>query len=65
MCELQKSNMNVRSWALDFKEEMCNIGLAFMLTEQQECNLREITNIVKDRYNDTEGGKNILQNCQR
>jgi hypothetical protein len=50
----------VRSWPLDLKEELCNTGLAFMWKNQQECNLTEITKIVKDRYIDIEGKKNIL-----
>jgi hypothetical protein len=48
------SNMNVRSWATKLKEELYNIGLVFVGTKQQECNLRTITKIVKDNRNDIE-----------
>jgi len=44
----QKSNMNMRSWNMELKEELCNIGLAFVCRKQQKCNLREITKIVTD-----------------
>jgi hypothetical protein len=30
---------SVRSWAIGLKEELYNIGLAFVWREQQECNL--------------------------
>lgn len=43
------SNMNVRSWAMELKEELCNIGLAFVWTKQQECNLRTVTKTAKDK----------------
>jgi hypothetical protein len=41
-----------RSWTIEMKGEVYNIGLAFVWTKQQECNLREITEILKDRCND-------------
>jgi hypothetical protein len=41
--------MSVRIWALELKEERCNIGLAFMIMMQQECNFRDIANLMKDR----------------
>jgi len=44
---------------MEKKGEVHNNGLAFVWTKQQECNLREITKIVKDRCNDTER-QNIL-----
>jgi hypothetical protein len=47
--EWPKSNRNVRSWTMELKEELYNMGLASVLRKQQECNLREITQIVKDR----------------
>ena len=45
--------MNVRSLAMELKEELYSKGLTFVW-RKQECNLREITKIVKDRCNDTE-----------
>lgn len=49
-CEWQNSrNMNVRSWTMELKEEGYNIGLAFVWTKQQECNLRTVTKIMKDK----------------
>jgi len=41
--------MNVRSWAMELKEELYNIGLASVWTKQQECNLRTVTKTVKDK----------------
>jgi hypothetical protein len=52
------SNMSVRSWATKLKRNT-NIDLAFMWREQEECNLRVITMILKDRCNDIER-QNIL-----
>jgi len=46
--------MHVRCWAMKLKEEMYNIGLSFLWTKQQECNLRVITKTLKDRCNDIE-----------
>jgi len=46
--EWQKKNIRVRSWTVELKEELYNTGLAFVWKKQQECNLREITKIVKD-----------------
>jgi len=57
--EWQKRKMCERSSTIGMKGEVHNIGLAFVRTKQQECNLREITKIVKDRCNDTER-QNIL-----
>jgi hypothetical protein len=57
--ELQKRNMNMRSWTIEVQEELYNTGSAFLWTEQQECNLREIKKILKDRCNDSER-QNIL-----
>lgn len=55
------SNMNVRSWAMELKEELYNIGLAFVWTKQQECNLMIIiTKIVKDKRNERDTEKHIL-----
>jgi hypothetical protein len=59
-----KWQKSVRSWTMDLKEELSNTGLAFVWTKQQQCNLREITKIVKGRCNDTDR-QNILHNCQR
>jgi len=33
---------SVRSWTMELKEELYNIGLAFVWTKQQECNWKEI-----------------------
>jgi len=45
--------MNVRSLAMELKEELCSTGLTFVW-RKQECKLTEITKIVKDRCNDIE-----------
>jgi len=45
--EWQKSNTNVRSLAMELKEELCSTGSTFVW-RKQECNLGEITKIVKD-----------------
>jgi hypothetical protein len=50
----QKRNWSGRSWNVELKEALYNIGLAFVWTKQQECILREIINIIKGRCNDTE-----------
>jgi len=39
----QKSNMIVRSWTTELRQELHNIGLAFMWRNQQECNFMEMT----------------------
>jgi len=49
-----KWQKSVRSWTMDLKEELYNTGLAFEWTKQQQCNLREITKIVRDRCNDND-----------
>ena len=36
------------------KEGLNIVGLAFVWRKQQECNLREMTKIVEDRFKDTE-----------
>jgi hypothetical protein len=36
------------------------MGLAFVWRKQQDCNLREMTKLVEDRFKDTEG-QNILR----
>jgi hypothetical protein len=56
----QKRNIRVRSWTMELKEELYNTGLAFVWTKQQECDLREITKIVRDRRNNIER-QNILE----
>jgi hypothetical protein len=53
--EWQKCNMRVKSWAMELKEELYNIGLAFVWRKQQACKLR----LVKDRCNDM-ARQNIL-----
>jgi 4-hydroxy-3-methylbut-2-enyl diphosphate reductase IspH len=47
----QKSNMSVRSWTTELREELHNIGIAFMRRNQQECNFKEMTQIVKELCN--------------
>jgi DNA-binding transcriptional regulator of glucitol operon len=37
---------------MGLKEELSNIGLAFVWTKQHEYNFRTITKIVKDKCND-------------
>jgi len=37
----QKMNMGVRSWILELKDELYNIGLTFMWKKQQECNVTD------------------------
>ena len=59
--ECQGSNMSVRSWTMELKKSMYNTGIACVWTKQQECNLTEITKVVKDHCNNTEG-QNILAN---
>jgi hypothetical protein len=49
--EWQKCNMGVRNWATEVKEEVHNIGLAFVWRKQQECNWKEILRLVKGRCN--------------
>lgn len=46
-----ESNMNMRSWTVELKEELYNMELAFVWRKKQECILREITNLLKDRCN--------------
>ena len=52
--EWQKRNMCAKSWTMEMKGEVRNIGLAFVWTKQQECNLRETIKIVKTICNDIE-----------
>jgi hypothetical protein len=54
------SNMNVRIWVMGLKEELSNTGLAFVWTKQQECNLRTITKIGKDKCNDIEKSRSKI-----
>jgi DNA-binding transcriptional regulator of glucitol operon len=44
---------------MKLKEELSNMGLAFVWIEQQECYLREIAKVVQDGCNDIER-QNIL-----
>jgi hypothetical protein len=46
--------MSVRNWTMELKKEICNRRLAFVLTQQQKCNLKEMTKMVKNRRNDME-----------
>lgn len=52
--EWQNSISSVISWPKELKRGIYNIGLTLAWKKQQECNLKEITKAVKDRYNDTE-----------
>jgi hypothetical protein len=36
--EGQKCNIRIKGWAMEVKEELHNIGLAFVWRNQQECN---------------------------
>ena len=47
------------SWAMELKEELYNTGLALVWMRQQDCNLREMTKMLTDKYNDNEK-QNIL-----
>jgi len=40
--------MSMRIWTNGLKEELCNIGLAFGWRKNENCNVREIIEIVKD-----------------
>jgi hypothetical protein len=62
--DCEDSNMSVRSWTMELKQSLYNTGLAHVWTKQQQCNLTEITKIMKDRYNDTER-QNILAKLYR
>ena len=55
----KKSNMKVRNWTTELKEELYNMGVSCAWRKQQECNLTEIRKIVKNRCNDIERS-NIL-----
>jgi hypothetical protein len=44
---------------MELKQELYNIGLAFVWRKQHECHLTEMTKTVRDRRNDT-GRYNIL-----
>jgi hypothetical protein len=57
--EWQKCNMGVKSWAMEVKEKLHNIGLTFVWRKQQECNWKEMLRFVKERCNDIER-QNIL-----
>jgi hypothetical protein len=57
--EWQKCSMRVKSWAMEVKEELHNIGLAFAWRKQQECNWKKMLRLVTERCNDTER-QNIL-----
>jgi hypothetical protein len=57
--EWQKCNMGVKSSAMEVKDELHNVGLAFVWRQQQECNWREMLRLMKERCNDIER-QNIL-----
>jgi hypothetical protein len=52
--EWQKCNVGIKSWAVELKEELHNIGLAFVSKNQQECNSKEMLRLEKERCNDIE-----------
>jgi hypothetical protein len=52
--EWQKCNIGINSWAMEVKEELHNIGLAFVWRNQQECNWKEMLRLVKERCDDIE-----------
>ena len=54
----------VKSWAMGVKEELHNIGLAFVWRKQRECNWKEMLRLVKERCNYTER-QNILAKFRR
>jgi hypothetical protein len=62
--EWQKCNIGVKSSAMEVKEELHNIGLAFVWRKEQKCNLREVLRLVKERCNNTER-QNILAKFRR
>jgi intein-encoded DNA endonuclease-like protein len=52
--EWQKGNLRFESWAKEMKEELENIGLAYIRHSQQECNIRRLRRIIRERCNDIE-----------
>jgi hypothetical protein len=52
--EWQKCNVGIKRWAMEVKEELHNIGLAFVWRNQQECDWKEMLKLVKERCNDIE-----------
>jgi hypothetical protein len=52
--EWQKCNIGIKSWAMEVKKELHNIGMAFVWRTQQECNWKEMLRLVKERCNDIE-----------
>jgi hypothetical protein len=46
--------MGWKSWTMELKEELHNIGLAFVWRKHQESELREMLRLLKQRCNDTE-----------
>jgi hypothetical protein len=44
----EEEHVCARSWTMEMKGEVHNIGLAFVWAKQQECNLKEITKTLKD-----------------
>jgi hypothetical protein len=52
--EWQKCNTGIKSWAMEVKEQLHNIRLAFVCRNQQECNWKEMLRLMKERCNDTE-----------
>jgi hypothetical protein len=68
--EWQKCKMGVKSWATELKEEIHTIRLALVGRKQQECNLREMLRLVKERCNDikilaTFPDKKLINTIQR
>ena len=61
-CEWQMSNMGVKSWAVELKDEWYNIGLALVWSKKHECNVGDMIRIVKERCNGIER-QNLLAKC--
>jgi hypothetical protein len=53
-CIVVSSNIEVKSWAMELKDELYSIGLAFVWRRQNECNLGDMTRILKETCNDIE-----------
>jgi hypothetical protein len=50
--EWQKCNVRIKSWAMEVKEKLHNVGLAFVWRKEQECNWKEMLRLVKERCKD-------------
>ena len=50
---------------MQFNEKLCSIELAFVWKKQQECKLKEITNMMKERCNNIEIKNTLAKLLQR